>query len=66
VTGRLQRQARELRRARLLASGRQLLLLVLTQQAEAADGTAYRGEILRELIAALAVVDPSKADWTDH
>ena len=68
MTRRLERQARELRRVRLLAAGRQLLLLALTQQAEATDGTAgtdYQREILHELIAALAAVDPSKADWTD-
>lgn len=65
---RLQRQERELRRVRLLASGRQLLLLALMQQTDAADGangTDYQSAILRELVAALAAVDPSKAGWTD-
>jgi len=68
ITSRLQRQARELGQVRLLASGRQLLLLVLMQQAEAtADptGTDDQRKILHELITALAIVDPGKVDWTD-
>jgi CHASE2 domain-containing sensor protein len=68
MTSRLQRQARELRQVRLLASGRQLLLLVLMQRAEAtagATGTDDQCKILHELITALAAVDPEKFDWTD-
>jgi adenylate cyclase len=68
MVSRLQRQSRELRRVRLLASGRQLLLLALMQQADGTEGTSgtdNRGDILRELVAALAAVDPGKANWTD-
>jgi CHASE2 domain-containing sensor protein len=68
IVGRLRRQARELRRVRLLASGRHLMLLSLMEGAEGSDGMAgadYRSEVRRELIAALAAVDPDKTDWTD-
>jgi CHASE2 domain-containing sensor protein len=68
MNSRLRRQARELRQVRLLASGRQLLLLVLMQQTDAsadATGTGDQHKILHELITALTTVDPGKLDWAD-
>jgi CHASE2 domain-containing sensor protein len=66
VVQRLERQQRELDRVRLLAMGRELLLLASAGQEselDEAEWQAHCERIARELLATLAAVDPDAAEW---
>jgi len=67
VLERLRRQGRQLRRLQLLASGRELLLLGSVDEESGLedDFEGRRSKAIEELLAALAAVNPTLADWKD-